>query len=300
MIISKKVTKKLDVEHTQNKPEDDMVAFPIMGPNTGDYKDYSLSFYMSQGDFNSKDYVPVYNRKMSNLSLLLMIGVDSYKRGELYLIENANRWLGRRNLFHMNFFFPLFWTKYETWFALLYAEMEKDSYKEFIYEILKRSEPKLLEIPFTGDPLPQTGLEPYLTVFDSKHHEKEPFLWDYKLVKKNLKPVLKKNLNKSLGIKSRIIFKIAKLNELDYFLNPKLDNIMESYLKNKIDIQKCIKMLLKEGKSVNYLKTKAMIKMTKKNRFPYNSKLQTLMDYASVANKRSFEELENDLGIKME
>ncbi len=37
--------------------------------------------------------------------------------------------------------------------------------------------------------------------------------------------------------------------------------------------------------------------MNKKNRYPYNSKLQILMDFATVANFHSFEEIERYLGI---
>jgi len=298
VVIAKKVAQVLDVKLTSIKHTDDIVSFPYMGPNTTNYCDYISNFYMAHGDFNSKDYVSTYNRKILNLSLLLMIGMDGYKKDELYKIAYANRWYGRRNLFHKNFFFPLFFTIYETWFALLYAENGgEDAFKEFVYEILKRSEPELLTIPFAGDSLPQTDLEPYLKVIDSKIHYKEPFLWDYNLVNMNLKPVLSEKFDE-LDDDYKSFLKFLGLNELDYFLNEEIDEFIQSHLEEQIDLNELFKVLLNERLSNKYSRSISMIKMTKKNRYPYNYKLQILMDFAVVANYYSFEEIERDLGIK--
>ncbi|HOI39387.1 MAG TPA: hypothetical protein PL168_01540 [Methanobacterium sp.] len=298
VVIAKKVAQVLDVKLTSIKHTDDIVSFPYMGPNTTNYCDYISNFYMAHGDFNSKDYVSTYNRKILNLSLLLMIGMDGYKKDELYKIAYANRWYGRRILFHKNFFFPLFFTEYETWFALLYAENGgEDAFKEFVYEILKRSEPELLTIPFAGDSLPQTDLEPYLKVIDSKIHYKEPFLWDYNLVNMNLKPVLSEKFDE-LDDDYKSFLKFLGLNELDYFLNEEIDEFIQSHLEEQIDLNELFKVLLNERLSNKYSRSISMIKMTKKNRYPYNYKLQILMDFAVVANYYSFEEIERDLGIK--
>ena len=290
VVIAKKIAKIVDVKYVNNKPPENI------RPNTKDYGDYISTFYISQGDFNSKDSVLVYKRKILNLNVLQQLGNSGYKKDNMYRIYFVNIWYARRILFHKNFYFPLFFTNYEMWFALLYAEIKNKDFKEFVYEILKRSNPKLLEIPFVGDSLPQTDVKPYLTIRDSKHHEKEPFLWDYNYVRTNLKPVFIKKFNNSLGLKSKIIFKIARLNELDYFLNPELDSILQSYRKNQIDLQTSIKMLLKEGKSDKYPKTKVMIEMTKDSRTdPFISKMQILMDFASVTDKYSFNEMEEEL-----
>jgi hypothetical protein len=288
VIIAKKVAKVLNVKHFHNKSKN-------IRPNTKDYKEYFSTFYISQGDFNSKDSVLDYRRKLVNLNLFEQLGMDAYKRPTLDKIYSANIWFARRILFHKNFFFPLFFTDYEVCFALLYAEAGKELYKEFVYEILKRSEPELLEIPFAGYSLPQTDVKPYLTVADTKFHEKDPFLWDYQHVRKNLKPVFIKKYNNSLGRKSKIILKIAGLNEFDYFFNLKIGETIDLYRRNQINIKKCINILIKEGRSERYPKSKTMIKLTKKSgRDPYITKMQILMD-ASAANKNSFQEIEEDL-----
>ena len=292
VVIAKKVAKVLDVKHFHVVPQNNK------RPNTNEYKDYALTFYMAQGDWNSKDFVIGYNRKISNLSVIAQLGMDGYKKDELYKIAYANRWYGRRILFHKNFFFPLFFTEYETWFALLYAENGgEDAFKEFVYEILKRSEPELLTIPFAGDSLPQTDLEPYLKVIDSKIHYKEPFLWDYNLVNMNLKPVLSEKFDE-LDDDYKSFLKFLGLNELDYFLNEEIDEFIQSHLEEQIDLNELFKVLLNERLSNKYSRSISMIKMTKKNRYPYNYKLQILMDFAVVANYYSFEEIERDLGIK--
>lgn len=287
LIIAKKITEVLDLKHYHYKTQNNIA------PNPGKYRDYALTFYMSQGDFNSKDYVPNYNRKIADLSIIPQLGMDAFKRTTIDKVYSANRWFARRILFKKNFFFPLFFTSYEIWFAFLYAEIgEWDSFKEFVYEVLKRSEPELLEIPFVGDSLPQTKIKPYLTKIDSVHHDKEPFLWDYKFVKNNLSPILKKN---DLGKKGILLLKLMNLNELDYFLNKELCKNIELYRKNNISMLKCVKKLAKESISKKYPKTKIKIKMTKEDiNDPYIPKMQILMDFASVADKKSFKEIEKD------
>lgn len=231
VILAKKVAEILDVEFFHSVPSNNK------SPNTKNYKDYAATFYMSQGDFNSKDFVKRYNRKIINNNTIAQLGNDAYKRGSLNEIISANRWSARRIHFHKNFFFPIFFTDYEIWFALSYtAQKNKDGFKEFVYEIINRSEPRLLDIPFAGDYLPQTGLDPYLTRKDSKHHEKEPFLWDFELVNKNLKPVLSKNFNK-LGVKARILLKLIGFNELDYFLNKEIGKYIDFYHKKRLELK---------------------------------------------------------------
>ena len=208
VVIAKKVAKVLNVKYSHFVPQNNK------RPNTKEYKDHVLTFYMAQGDWNSKDFVIGYNRKISNFPVIALFGMDGFKRYTIDKIYSGNRWFARRILFNKNFFFPLFFTEYETWFALLYAEQEEgDAFKEFVYEILKRSEPELLTIPFAGDSLPQTNLEPYLTKLDSTHHEKDPFLWDYEYVNEKLKPVLK-NKCKELNDFERNIIKVIGLNEI--------------------------------------------------------------------------------------
>ncbi|AIS31505.1 hypothetical protein BRM9_0684 [Methanobacterium formicicum] len=291
VVIAKKVARILNVKHFHVLPQNNK------RPNTNEYKEYALTFYMAQGDWNSKDFVIGYTRKISNFSVIAQLGMDAFKRYTIDKIYSGNRWFARRILFHKNFFFPLFFTEYETWFALLYAEHgDEDAFKEFVYEILKRSEPKLLTIPFVGDSLPQTDVEPYLTKLDSTHHEKDPFLWDYNYVNANLKQVLSKKFNEFDKF-DRNFVKVLGLNELDYFLNEEISKIINSYHEKEINLKECFKALLIERFSDKYPRTKSMIIMTKENRYPYINKMQILMDFAAVANYYSFQEIEKDFAI---
>lgn len=192
------------------------------------------------------------------------IGMDSFKRLTQDRIYASNRWYGRRVFSQSNFFFPLFSTIYENWFTLLYAEKEnKDYYKEFIYEILKRSEPKLLDIPSVGDSLPQVNVELFMRIIDSKYHKKESFLWDYNYVRNNQKPVLIKKL-KELNEDEKSFLELSGLNELDYFFNREIGNIIKLYNRNQINLKECFKKLFKERFSSKYPKNRSMMTMTKK------------------------------------
>jgi hypothetical protein len=286
VVLAKKVADALDVEIVHYKPQGNL------SPNPTDYTDYATIFYMSWGDFNSKDFVLNYNRQVDGLDVILQHGMDAYKRTNMILLLSANRWFARRILFKRNFYFPLFFTDYEVWFAFLSEELgQRDSYKEFVYEVLKRSMPQLLDIPFAGQSLPQVDVEPYLGLRDSKHHEKEPFLWDYAFVQENLKPLLSKN---DLGTKGKLLLNLLRISELDYFLNKELGKKIGQYRKKQITLLECVEELIKERNSMKYPKTKTKISFTKEawDDF-YIPKMQILMDFASVADKRSFEEVED-------
>ena len=249
---------------------------------------------MGQGDFSSKDFASYYSRHI-HLDTIYQLGYDGYKRHNMKSIITANIWSARRMLFTQNFIFPLFFTDYDIWFALLYGEIKQDSYKELVYEILKRSNPELLNIPFAGESLPQLEIEPYMRKTDSIHHWKEPFLWDYQYVRKNLKPLLIKN---DLGKKGRLLQKLLMLNELDYFLNKQLSAKIELYRKNKISLIQCVKDLIYEKRKSKYPKSKKLITMTQESmKDPYIPHMQILMDFASAANKKSFNQMENEMEL---
>ncbi|MBZ9570025.1 hypothetical protein KQY27_00460 [Methanobrevibacter sp. TMH8] len=290
VIIANKISKIVDVPHTQNKPP----GGKHKSPKT--INDYMLVFYIGKGDFDSNNFDS--SRKYINDQHLLYInGMDAYKRHDMDSIYSGNRWFAKRYLQDKNFFFPLFYTENEIFFALETTKNNPEGYKEFIYEILKRSNPKLLEIPILGDNLPQTNIKPYLTK-NLSNHEQEPFLWDYSFVRKNLKIILNENLNKKLGLKSKIIIKIIGLNELDFFLNKKIYKIINAYRKEKITLKLAIKKLIEEKSSQEYPKRKTMISMDGKNLKRKTIKnMRILMDYASVAKMKSFQEIEKELKI---
>jgi hypothetical protein len=313
VVIAKNVAKALDLPHFHHYPMNNR------SPNSRGLNDYLKTFYLAQGDWNSKDFVDYYERKISSRlsplekgeippaigaypmdeSTLYQLGMDAFKKLDLSEILRTNRWYARRILFNQNFFFPLFNTDYEIWFGLLYGEMGRDVYKEFIYEILLRTEPKLLKIPLAGDTIPQVNVKEYSTYRHSKHHEREPFLWDYHLVMENLNHLLEIKYNQ-LDEKSILILKLVGLNEFDYFINTQIQNNISSNQRKQISLKECFKSLLKERFSNNYPKNKSSIRMPIEGMslIEYNTKeyylsrMQILMEYASVANKRSFEEIE--------
>lgn len=308
--IARKIAQKLNIKHFHHLPDNDRFK------NAETYDDYIRTFYMAQGDWNSNDYVPYYERKISSRESPLIdntinpaigaypvneheiyhLGLSFYKRNSLSGIYDSNRWTGRRVSSQGSFIFPLVGTKYELWFGLLFADAAQD-YREFIYEILKRCEPELLNIPAVGDKIPQSCVEPYLKTIDSKYHEKNPFLWDYDLVRNNLKPVLSKRFNQ-LGENERYILEMVGLNELDYFFNKKIGEILELHRKKNINLKNCFKKLLRERYSGKLPRIKSLIKLTKEERKGfYIPRLMVLMDLASVANMNSFSEIEERLGI---
>lgn len=283
VVIAKKIADSLQLDFNHSPPSEGLVATPQK------ISDYMLTFYKAQGDFNSNNFDPSYSRKYDDG--LNLQGMDAYKRYNMNKIYSGERWFARRTLYGKPFFLPLFYTEIEIFFAIMYGK----DYKEFIYEMLKRSEPKLLEIPIVGDTIPNTNLKPYQSKSDSIFHHKMPFLWDYKFVKNQLSPILKKYFIKHTNTKNRIILRIIGLNELDFFINPKINKILKRYNKNKISFIKLIKKLLKEKSLIFYPKNKSMISIESPEDLKKKRKLPILMDFASVANMHSFEEIESKI-----
>lgn len=311
VVIAKKLSEIIDIPHFHHQPPNNCFK------NAQTNEDYIDTFYTAQGDWNSNDFVPFHERELAktispltgnvspaigvypvNESELYMLGTDAYKRTLLWKIVEANRWKARRTLFQGCFFLPLFLTKYDVWFSLMYgAEKSKEYYKEFIYEILKRAKPELLDLPSVGDKLPRTEVEPYQERIDSKYHEKEPFLWDYDLVINKIRPVFKKKFDE-LNQEEKSILKKTGLNELDYFLNRDISKIIGLYRKKEITLDHFYRLLLRERFSGKIPKIKTMIKLNKEQRKSFTvPRLMILMDFAVVADMHSFEEIEDRLGI---
>lgn len=291
VIIAKKIAKKLNIPHEHALSVDKSIKTYPSG-----IKEYMKSFYTSQGDFDSNDYVHDYTRKIMDLTIMSHYGMDAYKRFNMIKLYSGNRWFARRRLFKNNFFFPLFYTETDAFFAKLNGY---ENYKDFIYEILLRSDPKLLKIEGAGDSLPQINIKPYKNKEDTEH-VKTPFLWDYEFVKRALKPLLLKNLNKYIGFKTKLLLSVLGLNELDFFMNKTIYEIIKLHRRKKISLRDTIKKLYKEKKSKLYPKEKTMIQI-KKTDEPIEIKTKRnmviLMDYASVAKVNSFKEIEKKLKL---
>ncbi|BBL62216.1 hypothetical protein [Methanobrevibacter arboriphilus] len=292
VFIAKMIVDKLNIDYSFNDTVESKSPLPQK------ISEYMATFYSSQGDWNSNNYKP-FNRLIHDSKLFYCTGKDAYKKKNMNLIYSGNRWGSRRFLAGFNFFFPLFYTEKEAYLALLYNDTQS-GYKEFVYEILKRAEPKLLEIPFVGDKLPQIDVEPYSTIYESKFHEMVPFFWDYDYVREKLKVPLQKYLNKKLGFKGKIILKLIGLNYLDFFLNPNIYKIVRKYRNNKISFKNTIKILKNEKERNLYSKKKELIEIVKYDKKkPIKTKMIILMDYASVADFNSFVEIEEYIDNKI-
>jgi hypothetical protein len=99
------------------------------------------------------------------------------------------------------------------------------------------------------------------------------------------------------GPKSRLFLKFLGFNELDYFLNTKIKTIINLYREKKIGFTECVEDLVRERFTNRYPKNKTLMTMSK-NSDPYTTKLQILMDFAVVADKKSFEELEKYMDLE--
>lgn len=283
VVIGQKVANSLNVEWENIIPKDNLKVLPQ------NFNDYIATFYQAQGDWNSYDFFTNYSREVNDSHTLYQLGMDMYKRKKVIETVNFNRWFGRRKLCRSNIYFPLFSTCYELWFSKLYnKDYNENDYTEFIYNILKRGSPNLLEIPFAFKSLPQTDTEEYKAEnYISTEHKVTTFLWDYTFVYDAMNPVFKEIFLKYDTENNSILSKTG-LNSLDYFLL--MDDIKILLSKNYEDEK--LKEKLKKLKNNSYYPLyRSNIDLNKKNNFKLRGLLQ-LMDYAAAANFNSFENIE--------
>ena len=254
------------------------------------FQEYASTFYESQGDFDSHDFVTYYTRDLNSKNSFFQNGMDVYKRDSMSSIINFNRWFSRRKLFDSSFYFPLLSTNLELWFSRIYEKFDdgNDLYKEFVYYVLKKGEPELLEIPFAFESLPQLNIEEYKSEgYSSTLHKLQNFLWDYEFVYKELDPLFKIKFNK---VDSQHEFILSKngINSLDYFLlKDKIDSLLKDKSNNGID-----KKLRKYKNKSFYPLTRTYINLDKCSSKSKSRSLMKLMDYASAASFSSFVSLE--------
>ena len=289
--LGEQVAKLLEVPwiHTDYKTEN------FLKPLPKDLRDYATTFYHAQGDFDSHDFITEYPHKLKNTDTFHQIGMNLYKRDEFYKIINFNRWLSRRILSRNNFYFPLFATNLELWFSLIYAKHypKKKQYTEFIYNVLKRGNPKLLDIPFAFESLPQVDVKEYEDEnYKTTLHNPQPFLWDYEFVLNELKPILRTHFDK-IDQKFDSILTISKINPLDYFLLTKeIDKILSKYTPETSENIK--EKLIKLNNNSFYPKSRIYLKIhLDEKKYIKKRSLMKLMDYASCANFSTFKSIEN-------
>lgn len=291
VIVGSKVASALNVEWNNfgNDENDGKTVYKYLPLH---FNEYASTFYASQGDFNSYDYVSYYSREIKNPHEFMQLGNDMYKREEIESIAKHNRWFSRRRLFESEFYFPLFSTSYELYIAMLNNKYHhgENYFKEFVYNVIKRCEPELLDIPFAYDCLPQTGVEEFKSEdYVATVHKVKPFLWDYDFVLNELSCVFMSQFDRKDSESDNILSKLA-INSLDYFiLKEDIDKLLESSSLNDVDLK--IKLLdLKDN--AFYPKTRAFYDLNDSKNYYREWSLLKLMDFASAAGFSSFDELE--------
>ena len=252
------------------------------------FKQYASTFFISQGDYDSHDFIEDYSRHVNNNNSFYQTGMDMYKREKYSSVINFNLWYSRRKLFASNFYFPLFATNFEFLFSRIFNTLypNQENYKEFVYEILKRGgHPDLLEIPFSLNYLPQTGIPKFQPKgYTSTFHKTEPFLWDYDFVLNQLTPSLNQSFL-TIDTKNNNVLSKNEINCLDYFiLKKEIDKILKgkdidnelSKLKNNTFYPQYRSYINLSAEEKNYFKKRSLMK---------------LMDYACAASFNSFESL---------
>lgn len=286
VVIGHKVADCLGVPWTNPSAADRIQLKRV--PHT--FREYASTFYESQGDFDSHDFLIFYERNINDTTSFYQNGMDVYKREEMASIINYNRWFSRRILCTGNFYFPLLSTNFELWFSRLYDKHHKGEshYKEFVYNVLKRANPELLEIPYAFDFLPQLDLEPFVVEgYDSTLHKLCPFLWDYRFVYNELNPVLEERFEKVNGEHDSVLSD-AGLNCLDYFL---LKDRITGVL-TKSDRKDHKKKLVSLKNKAFYPKNRTYIDLEE---FKSKGKVRSLMkvmDWACAASHDSFYSIE--------
>ena len=296
VIIGKMIVSALDLTWQSanyiTKEDDDFRYFPQSFP------EYAKVFYTTHGEMSSYNAPETFSRDVSDVHEFFQHGNDLYKHETVNSIKILSRWSSRRRLYVLDFYFPLFGTQLEVWFARLYDKYHpgEDYNKEFIYNILKRGEPKLLEIPFAFDSLPQVDVEEleFDGYYSTRHHE-QPFLWDYQYVLDKLGPLFDDDFRKVDGEHENVLSKNG-INSLDYFiLKKKFDHVLSRKANNMEE------KLIEINDNAFYPKKREFVDLKElKTTFYTTTHILRLMDFAAAADFSSFDELEKSCSFSLE
>lgn len=291
VIIGRKVAEALDVEwnHFGSDENDGKTVYRYLPQHLNEYAN---TFYASQGDFNSYDYISYYSREIKNPKEFMQLGNNMYKLEEISKIAKHNRWFSRRKLFEGDFFFPLFSTSYELYISRLNNKYHKgeEYHKEFVYNVIKRCEPKLLEIPFAYNRLPHVDVDEFKSEgYVATIHKVKPFLWDYDFVLNELDGIFKPQFEEKDSESENILSRLG-INQLDYFI---LKDDFDKILEGASDYDEDLKIRLLELKeNAFYPKTRAYFDLNDSKHYYREWSLLKLMDFAAAASFTSFDELE--------
>jgi hypothetical protein len=125
--------------------------------------DYRSVFRISHGDWNANNFRTANAMKRS----ARLTGQDNYKRLNRDQMVSMNRWYARRMADQQTL--PVLATDTVNMCAALYNKHDpREGPLEFVYFLLKRFAPELLDIPFAGHALPLHPVEPYMTAAATK------------------------------------------------------------------------------------------------------------------------------------
>jgi hypothetical protein len=156
VVIGKKITDLMNIP-SQNKTGDGKIWMP----RTVD--DYKRGMLVSWGDWSSNNWrtSQVFQER------LVLSGQDNYKRHNWAKIFSMNRWYAARMSYTSTI--PILSHQIINDMVLIYGK--HDFHKamfEFAHELMKRYNPKILEVPLVGMEIPQHPIPAYSSVRESK------------------------------------------------------------------------------------------------------------------------------------
>ncbi len=277
--IAKMIAETLSFSHENTKSEGQW-------PTASSAQDIRFNFYLSEGNWCSWDFVPRFGVKKSLLrgqaDTITLHGADSFKRNTMTAINSNNRWFATRTLCKDPFAFPILGIKSVGYIGLTCNPVgdENPSGTEFVYNVLNRYTPALLDIPFDRASLPLHPVDPYKAERLTKSHVREPVFWDGSIVAKiakHLQVAYEKELNSTDRIQE---FRVRISRMLSYRIHPVAASLVEEVyrrLPGKLaDFENLIM------RRVVYLK--AMYRPNQQSR-------ALLMDLACVNDLRTFTEI---------
>jgi hypothetical protein len=190
VMIAKQISETLGLKHTV-PPQSDIAATPQ------DWADHQYTFYYSEGNWESSTFIKRNGlqalQKAAAGGVLSIRGADCFKRNTSALIMSNNRWYSSRTINRDPFAFPVLGTKtigYLGWMCQPGLIGEQPG-SEFVYQVIKRHAPALLDIPFWKKSLPKHYVPPYGCVSDLGRRNRMPIFWDNARVKQTAIPTIK-------------------------------------------------------------------------------------------------------------
>ncbi len=179
--IARRIAEEMSLPFTCIDPES--TVDPKLPLFPGSIRDYQSSFRVGQGDRNSNNF----SVKVKLNDVPTVWGTDNFKRQDHFNGTRLNRFLAREFVLRNQYLLLSLDIVNEA--ALVVGQNNQDyPGTEFSYYLLRRFEPKLLDIPYVGQYLPLYPVEPWKTEEESKFHpHKDQLAYvDLDFMRKNL------------------------------------------------------------------------------------------------------------------